>query len=462
MSRAVFLNGNLMRHVAVMSFTASIGIMAIFAVDFVDMLFISMLGHRELAAAVGYAGTLLFFTNAVNVGLSIAAASLVARTLGAGKAETAREYATSVAMVSVLTGIILPIFIVPNLDHLLGFLGAEGETLQFAIRYCTIIIPTMCFMGLAMVSMAVLRAHGDAKSSMTVTLSGSIINAALDPVLIFGLALGLDGAAYASVIARGFMMIYGIRTCVVKHDGFAKPSFKTLWRDISIVSGIALPAVMTNLATPVGNAIATKEIASYGTDAVAAMAVIGRLTPLAFAVVLALSGAIGPIVGQNFGAQQFDRVRGAFLAGLKFTAAYVFTAGALLFLLRGGIADMFDAQGEMRDLIFLFCGLLAFLQFFNGAVFVCNACFNNLGKPIYSTFLNWGRHTLGTWPFVIVGSIYFGASGVLLGQAIGGIIFALIGFVIVLRLMSHLNAKAEIDEFAGEERLHQVTNRNNW
>ena len=75
MTQAVFLHGSLMRHVSVMSFTASVGIVSIFAVDFVDMVFISMLGQAELAAAIGYTGTLLFFTNAINIGLSIAAGS---------------------------------------------------------------------------------------------------------------------------------------------------------------------------------------------------------------------------------------------------------------------------------------------------------------------------------------------------------------------------------------------------
>ena len=117
--------------------------------------------------------------------------------------------------------------------------------------------------------------------------------------------------------------------------------------------------MLTNLATPAGNAIVTREIAHFGTEAVAGMAVIGRLIPLAFAVVLALSGAIGPIVGQNFGAGRFERVSGALVAGLKFLGAYVLIVATLLFALRTFIADIFDATGEMRALIYLFCGLLA-------------------------------------------------------------------------------------------------------
>lgn len=82
--QAVFLEGNLFRHIAVMSFTASVGLMAVFSVDFVDMIFISMLGKSELAAAVGYAGAILFFTSSFGIGMAIAAGALVARALGAG------------------------------------------------------------------------------------------------------------------------------------------------------------------------------------------------------------------------------------------------------------------------------------------------------------------------------------------------------------------------------------------
>ncbi|MEO1346086.1 MAG: MATE family efflux transporter [Pseudomonadota bacterium] len=462
MTQAIFLQGSLMRHVSVMSFTASVGIVAIFAVDFVDMVFISMLGQAELAAAIGYTGTLLFFTNAINIGLSIAAGSLVAQALGAGDQARARELATSVALFSLLISILVPVLVLFQLSELFQMLGAEGETLKFAMRYGSIILPFMAFMGIGMTSMAVLRAHGDAKASMYVTLAGGVVNAALDPLLIFGLGLGLDGAAYASVAARITMGLSGLWYVIRTHDGFARPSFRVLLRDAGTVISIGVPAVMTNLATPFGTAIVTREMAKFGTDAVAAMAVIGRLTPLAFAVVLALSGAIGPIVGQNFGAQKYERVRGAFVAGLQFVGVYVLVAAALLFVLRDPISELFDATGEMQRLIFLFCGPLALFQFFNGAIFVCNAGFNNLGHPLYSTGINWGRHTIGTWPFVLIGASLAGAGGVLIGQAVGGVFFALVAVIFAWRLTGQLQSKAIEAEFEDEHRLHKVSFQRNW
>ena len=93
--QAKFLSGSLFRHVSVMSLTASVGLMAIFLVDFVDMIFISMLGKAELAAAVGYAGAILFFTTSFGIGMAIAAGALVSRALGAGDVQRAHELTTN-------------------------------------------------------------------------------------------------------------------------------------------------------------------------------------------------------------------------------------------------------------------------------------------------------------------------------------------------------------------------------
>ena len=130
-----------------------------------------------------------------------------------------------------------------------------------------------------------------------------------------------------------------------------------------------------------------------------------------------------------------DRVRRAFLDGLLFTGIVIATVSLLLFLLRAPIADLFNAQGLTRDLVYLFCGPVSLLFFFNGAIFVANAACNNLGKPFTSTLINWGRHTLGTVPFAYwLGGLY-GAQGVVLGQAVGGILFGILAVWLALRII---------------------------
>lgn len=118
----------------------------------------------------------------------------------------------------------------------------------------------------------------------------------------------------------------------------------------------------------------------------------------------------------------------------------VLVVTGILYLARGAIADLFSAEGLSRELVFLFCGPLALAWYFNGVIFVTNASFNNLGHPFYSTWVNWGRQTLGTIPLVILGATYWGAPGVLIGQAAGGLIFAAVAMVLSARVLRKAEA----------------------
>lgn len=459
-SDARFTQGNLFRHVTVMSVTSSLGIAAIFAVDLIDVLFISMLGQAELAAAAGYAGVVMFFASAMNIGLSIAAGALVARGLGQDNKRLAAEHAASTAVVAVAFGILMPLLALPNLGILLGLVGATGEVAELAAGYLWIILPSTALSGLSMVAVAVLRAHGDARDAMTPSLLGAAVNGVFDPVLIFALGLGLDGAAIATVLARLATAGMALWLAQSRHRGFCWPDLPCLQRDLKDALRIALPAMLGTVATPVGTAIVTREMARYGSDAVAGMAVINRLIPFVSAVILALSGALGPILAQNFGAGRMDRVLGTFHEGLRFLTIYVLGISALLFVLRDPVADLFDATGKMRDLLDLFMGPLALAMIFNGAIFVANAAFNNLGHPGYSTLVNWGRHTLGTWPFAVGFGMIWGAEGVLIGQAAGGAIFAALGLWLGLRVIEAPCRDPLSPQYAcPDQRMQVVSNR---
>lgn len=425
-----------MRHVIVMSSTASVGLMAVFLVDFIDMVFISMLGKAELAAAVGYAGSILFFTTSVSVGLAIAAGALVSRALGAGDEERARILASHVLAFGFGLAVVFAALVWWNVERLSALLGAEGETLALSAGYLSIIIPSMPFLMIGMAGGAILRAHGDAKRAMWATIAGGGVNAVLDPILIFGLDLELTGAALASVAARLTIMIVALQPILKHYGGFAPVRLPAFLRDLKPIGGIAFPAMLTNIATPIGAAYLTREMAQFGEEAVAGMAIVGRLTPVTFAVIFALSGAIGPIIGQNFGAQNHARVRSTLRDGLIFVGVYTVLAALVLYALRTPITTLFEATGITRELVFLFCGPLALAWFFNGAIFVGNAAFNNLGHPFYSTLINWGRNTLGTIPLVALGAALYGAPGVLIGQAVGGVIFAVISVLMAQRLIT--------------------------
>ena len=419
----VFVTGSTMRHVMVMTVTASIGLMAIFLVDFLSLLYVSRLGRPEATAGVGFATIVLFFAVSINIGLMIAVSALVARALGARDRARARQVAGSTLALTVLVAGAVTLLILPLLPWLLKLLGARGEAYDVALRFLWIALPSNLLMALGMSFSGVLRAVGDARRAMYVTLTGGLVTAGLDPLLIFTAGLGPDGAAIATVISRLVFMGVGFYGAVKVHDLVARPSPAQIRDDARLSLAIAGPAVLTNIATPVANAFFASVMSQYGDKAVAASAIIDRLVPLAFGVLFALSGAIGPILGQNWGAKRFDRMRGALTDAVIFTVLYVTTTSILLYLLRDQLVALFGVTGLAADLVLYFSLIAGPMWCFAGMLFVANAAFNNLGFPIYATLFSWGRATLGTMPMAALGAWYNGAHGAMLGAALGTVIF---------------------------------------
>jgi putative MATE family efflux protein len=421
MPRAVFTEGSTMRHVIVMTSATSVGLMAIFLVDLLSLLYISWLGDPKLTAAVGFATQVLFFSISINIGFSIAIGALVSRAHGKGDRDAARRLAASGLVHVALIAVLVSSAAWPLRREILILLGARGMTLDVASTYLAITLPATVMLGLGMVLASILRAAGDARRSMYVTLAGAIATAILDPVFIFGLGLGLGlgvtGAAIVTLISRFVIVAVGLNGAVRKHDLVAKPSRKAATSDLAPMMAIALPAVLTNLAAPAANAYTMAIFSHFGE------AVVDRLNPMAFVVLFALSSAVGPIMGQNLGAKLILRVRQVLMDCLTVATLYVVAVAILLRLAAPLIVKLFHAQGETAVLLTFVCAYGGVLWLFLGAIFVANAAFNNLGFPFLSTLFNWGRATLGTLPFVTVGTARFGPEGGYMGPILGSILF---------------------------------------
>ncbi|KAA0123211.1 MATE family efflux transporter [Methylobacterium sp. P1-11] len=432
-----FVTGSILRHVVVMAATGSVGLMAIFVVDLLSLFYVSTLGDPNLTAAVGFAGIVQFFATAVNIGLMIAAGALVGKAVGARDRTAARRLATSALVLGSLVAAFIALLIALLADPLLALIGAKDESLQMAILFLHITLPSNLLLAAGMLFTGLLRAVGEARQAMSVTLAGAVVTALLDPLLIFGAGLGVTGAAITVCVARATFVAVGIRG-VARHGLLGRPYLSGLPGDAAALAGVAGPAVLTNLAPSVASAFLARLFAGYGADAVAAASVIDRLTPVAFGGLFALSGAIGPILAQNWGAGQFDRMRGVIGAAIRVTLAYCVVIWLTLALARGWLASVFGLQGVAAELFGFFCLVGGAIWFFNGLLFLGNAAFNNLGFPLRSTLLNWGRATLGTIPPAMLGATFYGPRGVVAGMGFGSLVFGVLGILLARRTVDRL------------------------
>ena len=425
-----------------MTVSGSVGLIAVFAVDLLNLFYISLLGQKELAAAVGYAGTLLFFVISMSIGLAIAVSAITSRALGRGDRDKARQMAGASLVLMVVSMSVGSLALFPFIYSLLGVLGATGVTADLALRFTQFVLPSAPLLGAGMCISALLRALGDGKRAMYVTLSAAAAVAVLDPLFIFGFGWGLDGAALATGAARVVMVCVGLYGLVRVHHLLALPTQADLLATARPFFAIGLPSILTQVATPVGNAFVTAAIAPYGDSAVAGWAIVGRIIPVAFAALYGLSGAVGPILGQNLGARRYDRLHSTMADSLKVVVVYVLVMWLLMALFSGVIADAFGATGEGREVIVFFCQFVAASFVFNGAVFVANAAFNNLGFVLYSTALNWGRATLGVAPFIWLGGQWYGVKGVLAGYGLGVVLFGVVGVWGCFKVLRTLEQRA--------------------
>jgi len=430
-----------MRHVVVMTLTGSIGLMAIFVVDLLSLIYVSHLGDTHLTAAVGFSSNVLFFAMSINIGLVIATTAIVARALGAGDREGARRLAASCLSITAIIATAVSIFVFVFRHEALDLIGAKGATHDVASNFLMITLPANVLMALGMGFSGVLRAVGDAKRAMNVTLFGGLVTAITDPLFIFGFGFGVYGAAIATVISRFVFFAVGYYGAVKVHNLIDKPDSTAMGLDFRKVAIIAGPAILTNLATPVGNAYAMRVFSQFGESALAAFAVMDRVTPVAFGVIFALTGSVGPVISQNLGARLMKRVRRTLTDALVLTLSYVVVTWALLWLAQGLIVKLFDASGQTAELLRFYCTYGTSVWVFLGSLFVANTAFNNLGFPLLSTAFNWGRATLGTVPFVTYGAANWGVEGGIVGLVAGSAIFGISGVYTAFKAVSRLAKK---------------------
>lgn len=454
--QARFTTGSTMRHVVVMTLTGSLGLTFMFLVDAATLFWVSQLGDQTLMAAVGFAWVIQFFTISAGIGLAIAGTALVARAIGQNRWDDARMDATGAFIIAFVLQSALAAVVVLLRDPILGLIGATGEAKVVASRFLLLSVPSLPLMAVGMMGGAILRAAGDARRSMQVTMAAGMVAIILDPFLIldvntlfgfdlggqFGLGLGVDGAAYGVAVSRGLTGFLGLWYVIRVHQLAAKPSVACVRRVVKPFFAIASPAIATQMSTPVGNAILTYMIAGYGDSAVAGWSVVSRLTVVAFGGIFALSGAIGGIIGQNYGANALDRVRSTYRDALIFCTIYTLITWSLMFIGTNAIISAFLLEGIGADVTRAFTQLAAGVFVFTGALFVANAAFNNLNRPLWSTGFNWMRDAIVIFPCAWVLAQGFGAPGVVYGQALAGVLVGTAATIVGWRFVNGLQELA--------------------
>ncbi len=431
--KARLTDGPVGRHLINMTVPMLIGIMTMMGQALIDAWFLGRVGDRELAAHA-FSFPILMIITSVAIGLGAGTSSVVARAIGAGDHRRARRLATDSLLLSFLITAALSFIGVLTIEPLFRLLGAPEDMIPLIRGFMVILYSGVPFVVVGMVGMASMRATGDTRLPSKLMIFGSILNIALDPIFIFGLgpvpAMGLNGAATAALIARGAIFVGALyllrgRLNMVSFNKPDKAELKKSWSDILHVG---IPAAGTNAIVPMGTAIITAMIARYGPEAVAGFGVASRIESMTLVIFYALSGVIGPFVGQNLSAGKEERI----LLALRLCAWFCVGSGLVIAAALAAMGDflpaLFSDSPDVLSIARLFLLVAPISYGAYGMVMVMNASFNGLGHPLPAVGISAGRIIVLYVPLAIAGMQFFGAVGIFAAYSIANIITGVVAY----------------------------------
>lgn len=388
-----------------------------------DTYFVSKLG-TSASGAVGIVFSLMAIIQAVGFTVGMGSGSWISRLLGAHKTEEASEVAASGFYLSIALGLLLAIVGLAGLDDLMRLLGASDTILPYARDYAKYILLAAPVMSASFVLNNILRAEGKAKFAMIGISAGGILNCGLDPLFIFGFGWGIAGAAIATALSQlvSFVILLAVflRGKTITRIGIARVSSKPKLYLTIVKNG--LPSLFRQGLASISTIALNVSAMLYGDAAVAAMAIVGKIFMFIFSIILGVGQGYQPVVGYNFGARKFDRVRTAFFFTLKvmtaiMTACAVAGFAAAVAAMRVFIAaDPEVVEIGARALRFQ-CLTMPILTL--GVM--CNMTFQSIGKSWTATFLSSLRQGLYFLPLIIVLPKLFGLLGVQATQPIADV-----------------------------------------
>ena len=410
-----------------------LGITANIGAGILEAFFLAQINTTVLAAysfTFPVTGALM----SLSIGISIGLSSVLARTVGRGDHGLVQRLASDGILLVALVMSVMSIIGLMTIEPLFRMLGADETTLPLIIDYMSVYYLSTVFLAIPSIGANALRAKGDASISGTIMVSGAILQILIGPFLIFGLlglpALGLEGAAYANLIARFVLMIITLwvlhhREHLLNYTNLKLEAVLHSWRQILVVS---IPATATNLIGPISTAIIVSLLASFSQETVAGFGIASRIEGLFVMPLFALSASIGPFVGQNWGADRFDRANTAMMLSFRYSLAWGLFVAMLLFAFRYEVAGLFDNNPEVIAVAAKYLMLVPISYGCWGVLMMSSAIFNSLGKPISSTIMSIIRMFVLYVPLAYLGKYLFGYTGIFLAAAATNILMGIFSF----------------------------------
>ncbi|MCH2486609.1 MAG: MATE family efflux transporter [Erythrobacter sp.] len=439
-TRGKLTRGSIRGHLVTQTTPMIIGVAAIMSIGLVDAYFIGQLGRTELAA-ISFIFPISVALTSMGVGVMVGINSVVARALGEGDWDKAARRANFGMVFAVTVGVMLGLTLFALLDPLFALMNADAATLPFIRTYMQPFVlgfpQLMAIMGIN----GTLRGQGEARKTSYISVCYAAANWVLDPILItgaFGIeGLGIVGAAYATLIGWAIAIVLGLylirRTDLPFNPALIREG--RIGAPLAAIARVAAPAAFSNSINPIGLSVLTALVAIEGQAAVAGFGAAGRLQSFATVPLLALSGSIGAIVGQNWGASQFERARRAVRWAFGFCVVYGLAIALVLFGFGERFAGLFsdDPAVVAQFDAYLRIAVWGYAGF--GLLITANGVLNAVDKASLALLQSFARVFLVMMPFAWLLRGAWGADAIYAAELVANLAGGALGVFIVWRVL---------------------------
>ena len=354
--------------------------------------------------------------------IGIGCASGFSLELGADEPENAARYVGTAVSMMAVAGVIYVVIVQIFLYPLLKMFGATEAVMPYAVSYTRITTLGMPFLIATNGLSNLARADGSPKYSMTCMLVGAVINTILDPIFIFVFHMGVAGAAWATII--GQIASFGIAFRYLwkfKHVTLKKEYFKLDRKRCATVAGLGMSSSLNQLAITLVQIVLNNSLIYYGARSIygseiplASCGIVMKTNGILMAVIIGICQGSQPILGFNYGAEQYERVRNVF----KLAISCAFCVSSVCFILfqffPGYIISIFGSgDAQYMEFAIKFMRTFLFMVLVNGVQMLSSSMFSAIGKPLKGALLSLTRQVFFLIPLILILPLFFGIDGAL-------------------------------------------------
>ena len=419
--------------------------------NMVDSIYIGHIPGVGSAAISGLAVTfpLMNLSAAMGTLVGVGAMTLISVLLGQKNYGAAQKVLSNVLTLNVIISILFSAVTLSFLDPILRFFGASDNTLPYAHSYMLIILLGNVFTHLYFGFNGLIRASGHPRVAMNLTLFTVVCNAVLDPIFIFVLKMGIQGAALATILCQMMAMVYTLRFFSDKSRllHFTRPLFQLDWRVAKQSLAIGLGPFMMNVAASMVALFINQQLGKYGGDlAIGSYGIVNRLTMLFVMVNMGFNQGLQPIAGYNYGARQYKRVKEVFILTAKWEVLVTTLCFLMAELIPRQAVSLFTNDPQLIELAARGLRIMNSGFALVGFGMVTGNFFQCLGMVRKSIFLSLSRQLLFLLPLIYTLPLWLQETGVWISFPISDTLNIIISAILIVRLFRKFDRLHDGDE----------------